>query len=113
MLQKRHDDIVANAPSELPEGIAILQDPALNKGTAFTEAERIASEALGNTPAHAEYSESLPTGMPMPFAPRSPRPRMRSPSLTTMIATSRRGQLASTSATRPRSAALTKMPRGR
>ena len=38
---------------------------------------------------------------------------MRSPSLTTMIFTSRCGQFASTSATRPRSSALTKMPCGR
>jgi hypothetical protein len=40
MLQKSHDDPRANVPSTLPEGIAVLQDPELNKGTAFTEAER-------------------------------------------------------------------------
>ncbi len=49
----------------------------------------------------------------MPPAPWSPSPRMRSPSVTTMIATSRRGQFPSTRATRPRSFALMKMPRGR
>ena len=40
MLQKRHDDATGHAGSTLPIGIALLQDPALNKGTAFTEAER-------------------------------------------------------------------------
>jgi len=63
-------------------------------------------------PAQAVYSDSLPIGMPMPFAPRSPRPRMRSPSVTTIIATSRCGQLRSTWSMRPRSRRDTKMPRG-
>src|SRR5512135_2910392 len=54
-------------------------------------------------PAPAEYRASLPTGMPMPPAPWSPRPRMRSPSVTTMTRTSRFGQLRRTSATWPRS----------
>src|SRR6202158_2696887 len=57
MLQKRHDDVVANAPSELPEGIAILQDPALNKGTAFTEAERDALHLRGLLPPHVSSQE--------------------------------------------------------
>ena len=64
-------------------------------------------------PAQAEYSDSLPIGMPMPLDPRSPSPRMRSPSVTTIIATSRCGQLRSTCATLPRSSAVMKMPRGR
>ena len=37
----------------------------------------------------------------MPFAPRSPKPRIRSPSVITAILTSSSGQLESTSATRP------------
>ena len=40
MLQRSHDEARPNAPSALPKGLALLQDPALNKGTAFTEAER-------------------------------------------------------------------------
>src|SRR6266705_4077276 len=41
MMQKSHDGVMANAPSALPKGVALLQDPALNKGTAFTDAERV------------------------------------------------------------------------
>ena len=48
---------------------------------------------VGWMPAQAVYRESLPTGMPIPFAPRSPRPRIRSPSVTTMMRTSLFGQL--------------------
>ena len=57
MLQKKHDDVVANAPSELPQGIAILQDPALNKGTAFTEAERDTLHLRGLLPPHVSSQE--------------------------------------------------------
>ena len=57
----------------------------------------------GGMPAQAVYSVSLPMGMPMPCAPRSPRPRIRSPSVTTIMRMSSAGQFASTSATRPRS----------
>ena len=45
--------------------------------------------------------QARPTLMPMPFAPRSPMPRMRSPSVTTAILTSSSGQFASTSGTCP------------
>ena len=48
----------------------------------------------------------------MPLAPWSPRPRMRSPSVTTMMP-AWSGQLARTSAIRPRSLMLMNMPRGR
>ncbi len=37
----------------------------------------------GGTPPRAVYSAALPRGMPMPLAPKSPRPRMRSPSVKT------------------------------
>src|ERR1700681_1302807 len=57
MLQKSHDDVMANAPSALPEGIAILQDPALNKGTAFTEAERDTLHLRGLLPPHVSSQE--------------------------------------------------------
>jgi malate dehydrogenase (oxaloacetate-decarboxylating)(NADP+) len=45
----------ANDP--LPNGIAILQDPALNKGTAFTEAERDALHLRGLLPPHVASQE--------------------------------------------------------
>jgi len=38
-------------------------------------------------PAKAVYNDNLPTGMPIPHAPRSPRPRIRSPSVTTIART--------------------------
>jgi malate dehydrogenase (oxaloacetate-decarboxylating)(NADP+) len=39
-------------PSDLPRGLALLRDPLLNKGTAFTEAERDALGLRGFLPAH-------------------------------------------------------------
>src|ERR1700730_11680838 len=57
MLQKSHDDVRANAPSALPNGIALLQDPALNKGTAFTETERDTLHLRGLLPPHVSSQE--------------------------------------------------------
>jgi hypothetical protein len=45
----------------------------------------------GLMPARAVYSANLPTGMPMPYAPKSPSPRILSPSVTTMARTSDSG----------------------
>jgi hypothetical protein len=42
-------------------------------------------------PARAVYRANLPTGIPMPHAPRSPSPRILSPSVTTMARTSGSG----------------------
>ena len=39
-------------PSDLPRGLALLRDPLLNKGTAFTEQERDALGLRGFLPAH-------------------------------------------------------------
>ena len=47
----------------------------------------IGRQLLGGTPAHAVYRASLPIGMPMPYVPRSPRPRILSPSVTTIACT--------------------------
>ena len=41
----------------MPKGIALLQDPALNKGTAFTEAERDRSNLRGLLPPHVSTQE--------------------------------------------------------
>ena len=45
------------APAAMPQGIALLQDPALNKGTAFTEAERDALHLRGLLPPHVATPE--------------------------------------------------------
>jgi malate dehydrogenase (oxaloacetate-decarboxylating)(NADP+) len=42
----------SSRPSDTPRGIALLRDPLLNKGTAFTEAERDALGLRGFLPAH-------------------------------------------------------------
>jgi malate dehydrogenase (oxaloacetate-decarboxylating)(NADP+) len=46
-----------SANDALPNGIAILQDPALNKGTAFTEAERDTLHLRGLLPPHVASQE--------------------------------------------------------
>jgi len=57
MFQKNHDDLMASTPTVLPKGIALLQDPALNKGTAFSEAERDTSRLRGLLPPHVSSQE--------------------------------------------------------
>jgi len=57
MLQETHGDEKAKAASALPKGVALLQDPALNKGTAFTEAERDTLRLRGLLPPHASSQE--------------------------------------------------------
>ena len=47
---------------------------------------------LGGTPPMAVYRDSFPTGIPMPFAPRSPRPKIRSPSVTTTACNQKKKQ---------------------
>src|SRR5712675_561662 len=42
----------SSQPSDSPRGLALLRDPLLNKGTAFTEAERDALGLRGFLPAH-------------------------------------------------------------
>jgi len=53
MLQKRDE----KAMTPMPMGVALLQDPALNKGTAFTEAERDRLHLRGLLPSHVSTQE--------------------------------------------------------
>jgi len=53
MFQQSHDNV---RPS-MPNGVALLQDPALNKGTAFSEAERDALHLRGLLPPHVSTQE--------------------------------------------------------
>ena len=57
MLQKRQDETMTKVPAALPQGIALLQDPALNKGTAFTEAERDTLHLRGLLPPYVSSQE--------------------------------------------------------
>ena len=57
MLQKSHESAGMKAPSKAPKGVAVLQDPALNKGTAFTEAERDSLHLRGLLPPHVASQE--------------------------------------------------------
>jgi malate dehydrogenase (oxaloacetate-decarboxylating)(NADP+) len=57
MLQTSNDDRGRPAHAALPTGIALLQDPALNKGTAFTEAERDSLHLRGLLPPHVSSQE--------------------------------------------------------
>jgi malate dehydrogenase (oxaloacetate-decarboxylating)(NADP+) len=56
MLQK-NPEMSSNATSAMPKGVALLQDPALNKGTAFTEAERDTLHLRGLLPPHVSTQE--------------------------------------------------------
>ena len=57
MLQISDDNRGQHAHAGLPTGIALLQDPALNKGTAFTEAERDSLHLRGLLPPHVSSQE--------------------------------------------------------
>ena len=49
-------------PLDFPRGMAVLRDPLLNKGTAFTENERDALGLRGLLPAHVSRSRSRRRG---------------------------------------------------
>jgi malate dehydrogenase (oxaloacetate-decarboxylating)(NADP+) len=57
MVRNRFEDPWPNVPSTMPKGVALLQDPALNKGTAFSEAERDALNLRGLLPPHVASQE--------------------------------------------------------
>jgi malate dehydrogenase (oxaloacetate-decarboxylating)(NADP+) len=53
--------IKGGAPQGIPTGLALLQDPALNKGTAFTEKERDALDLRGLLPPHVHSQDEQVT----------------------------------------------------
>ena len=57
MSQQSHENVRSTAPSAMPKGVALLQDPALNKGTAFTDAERDAFHLRGLLPPNISTQE--------------------------------------------------------
>ncbi len=57
MLDVRKDVASATTHRTAPVGVALLQDPALNKGTAFNEAERDAFHLRGLLPPHVSSQE--------------------------------------------------------
>jgi malate dehydrogenase (oxaloacetate-decarboxylating)(NADP+) len=57
MPQQTQEGPLPTISSMLPKGVAILQDPALNKGTAFTEAERDALKLRGLLPPNIASQE--------------------------------------------------------
>jgi malate dehydrogenase (oxaloacetate-decarboxylating)(NADP+) len=52
MFRKQMHGARTSVPEWFPRGVALLRDPTLNKGTAFTEAERDALGIRGLLPAH-------------------------------------------------------------
>lgn len=52
---------LGNMPQGIPNGLALLQDPALNKGTAFTEKERNSLRLRGLLPPHVHSQEEQAT----------------------------------------------------
>ena len=67
------------APKNLPKGPALLRDPMLNKGTAFTEAERAALGLDGLLPPQVFTMEEQVRARPGEL-PRASRPISRSTS---------------------------------
>jgi malate dehydrogenase (oxaloacetate-decarboxylating)(NADP+) len=56
-MQTNREQLRAAPPVAVPHGVAMLQDPALNKGTAFTEAERDELHLRGLLPPHVASQE--------------------------------------------------------
>jgi malate dehydrogenase (oxaloacetate-decarboxylating)(NADP+) len=57
MFKKKAPGGITSVPSWFPQGAALLRDPSLNKGTAFTAAERDALGIRGLLPQHANTQE--------------------------------------------------------
>ena len=69
---RQRDD---KAMTEVPRGIALLRDPALNKGTAFTEAERDALGLRGLLPPHVLHPGRAGRARARELPPQADRPR--------------------------------------
>ena len=57
MLQEEHDVTRTRSAAPPTKGMGVLQDPALNRGTAFTEAERDSLDLRGLLPPHVSTQE--------------------------------------------------------
>ena len=57
MLQKDDSHMARGSSAPPPRGMQLLQDPVLNKGTAFTDAERDALDIRGLLPPHVSSQE--------------------------------------------------------
>lgn len=60
---------------------------AKNKLSIGAQTERVIHTLCGLIPAAATYISSLPIGIPIPWTPRSPKPRIRLPSVRTIMST--------------------------
>ncbi|NNE45031.1 MAG: NAD-dependent malic enzyme [Rhodothermales bacterium] len=56
-LEKEQAEVIASVPPDFPRGVKLLHDPVRNKGTAFTEAERIALNLRGLLPPRVHTQE--------------------------------------------------------
>ena len=79
------------------EGVYRRCDVFLHTWVLVPTSKVIGKQWWGLIPANAVYNDNLPTGMPMPWAPRSPNPNILSPSVTTIARTSCSGQFFKTS----------------
>ena len=57
-MNMREHATIGSSDVDLPRGMALLRDPLLNKGTAFTEQERDALGLRGLLPAHVLSMEA-------------------------------------------------------
>ena len=61
-MQSTYHAASSSAAPDFPRGMALLRDPLLNKGTAFSEQERDALGLRGLLPAHVLSQESRRCG---------------------------------------------------
>ena len=57
MINSNQGGARTSVPAWFPRGVALLRDPTLNKGTAFTDAERDALGLHGLLPPHVQSQD--------------------------------------------------------
>ena len=94
-VDERLDELVVGRAAQPRRAVAEVQRIVEQRaGCRCPTSSETGSVSAGWMPQAAVYSASLPIGMAMPPAPWSPRPRIRSLSVTTMSRTSSYGPLA-------------------